>query len=671
MTNYNHDDLVDAALDWAELGIGVFPCSTNKRPITPNGFYAASTDQATIEAMFDEHKGQQLYVGGRMGKESGVFALDLDLYKGESPKAYYGELKNADAIPETQTHHTKNGGLHLLYRSATEWPNFVPCAGVEVKGEGGYIILPPSEGYSASSVGIADAPAALMKVLSKGRTSASKLSVDDYTMRVVKGEELHDSLRAIAAKYSTRGTPILDVLSILRTALDASVASDPAHERHARWFGLRNDVSGELTRIVSTGNDKFNPVAKTDKLKDVMQDKIGTLESVASSVGFLPPPKDEEPPTVKQVVDYDVDVNPFHGSGYFAGENHDLLDQKFIMHPVYAEDEVILLYADPKTGKTALNVTASLHTACGMDFGDWKVHEARPCLYFALEGSRAIKMRIQAWREYMVEQEVEIPDDIPMFVVEQAANFIKEDERNAVCNQIIAMNNYCVKRYGKPLGIISLDTLTRAMSGGDQNSVADTSSLFELVALLRNGGITASIVLVHHKGKAGNIRGSSNLEAEPDLLMDVSKNGENIQARVAAARSIEEGGMYNFRTVSRDLGITKQGIKLTSFIVEAIDSVSPDGDDYADAVNGNKAMTIITEMGVGEHSITDVAAKLFAAKLLSNVGSSRRVPSATSTIVQGYMTALVDNKGRVFSGSAVTLAHTNGRVSSVIVKALA
>jgi len=59
--------------------------------------------------------------------------------------------RHADAIPNTRTHRTVSGGLHLLFRQPAGVE--IPCSqsriapGVDVRGSGGYIIAPPSCGY--------------------------------------------------------------------------------------------------------------------------------------------------------------------------------------------------------------------------------------------------------------------------------------------------------------------------------------------------------------------------------------------------------------------------------------------------------------------------------------------------------------------------------------------
>ena len=47
--------MFEAALQYARSGIPVFPCNPlDKKPLTPNGFYDATTDEAQITAWWTQ-----------------------------------------------------------------------------------------------------------------------------------------------------------------------------------------------------------------------------------------------------------------------------------------------------------------------------------------------------------------------------------------------------------------------------------------------------------------------------------------------------------------------------------------------------------------------------------------------------------------------------------------
>ena len=144
--------LLDAALEYARLGWQVFPCHpTGHQPLDGRkdvqghgGFHLATTDEAQIRQWWT--RWPEAAIGLRTGEASGLFAVDVDPRNGgdislENLEADHGPL------PETVESQTGGGGRHLLF----DWPGRpVPCStgkvapGIDVKADGGYIILPPS-----------------------------------------------------------------------------------------------------------------------------------------------------------------------------------------------------------------------------------------------------------------------------------------------------------------------------------------------------------------------------------------------------------------------------------------------------------------------------------------------------------------------------------------------
>ena len=61
--------LLKAALALTDKGQPVFPCGTDKRPLTPHGFKDAETDANRVRGLWDEHGGSG--VGIATGAASG------------------------------------------------------------------------------------------------------------------------------------------------------------------------------------------------------------------------------------------------------------------------------------------------------------------------------------------------------------------------------------------------------------------------------------------------------------------------------------------------------------------------------------------------------------------------------------------------------------------------
>jgi hypothetical protein len=134
-------DMLSAALQWAEMGIPVFPV-IDKIPMIKGGFLSASTDPKTITGWWT--RWPKANIGGRMGPESGLWALDIDGAVGgeslERLEQEYGRL------PVTAKHFTGRG-VHYVFtmpsgvtfnRKIAAFPGIDACA------DHGYIVLPPS-----------------------------------------------------------------------------------------------------------------------------------------------------------------------------------------------------------------------------------------------------------------------------------------------------------------------------------------------------------------------------------------------------------------------------------------------------------------------------------------------------------------------------------------------
>src|SRR5262249_26918109 len=141
---------LEAALDYARCGIRVFPCNPiDKRPLTPNGFKDATRDETQILAWWQQYPNAM--IGVPMGPASGLWAIDLDLdpAKKIDGKATLDRLvAQRGPLPQTWVSVTPRGGQHLIFA----WDPNVDIRnsaskigpGIDVRGNGGYICLPPS-----------------------------------------------------------------------------------------------------------------------------------------------------------------------------------------------------------------------------------------------------------------------------------------------------------------------------------------------------------------------------------------------------------------------------------------------------------------------------------------------------------------------------------------------
>lgn len=112
-----------------------------------HSFYSATDDIDIVKAWIEETPTMQLAVA--TGKASGVFVFEYDPKNGGD--ATYQELVREHGAISTETNMSPSGGLHHVFAL----PNFDVSniigrlfPGIDIKGEGGYHLVPPSPDYS-------------------------------------------------------------------------------------------------------------------------------------------------------------------------------------------------------------------------------------------------------------------------------------------------------------------------------------------------------------------------------------------------------------------------------------------------------------------------------------------------------------------------------------------
>ncbi len=151
-----------AALKLAKRGLACFPCLASKAPACPHGFKDATTDAEALRSLWLQYPAP--LVGVVTGAASGMDVLDIDPRHG-GDKWLAENLAN---LPTTRTHHTRSGGLHLFFKHRAGIRNSANkiASGVDVRGDGGYIIWWPSSGFGVQHDGmLADWPEWLVEKL--------------------------------------------------------------------------------------------------------------------------------------------------------------------------------------------------------------------------------------------------------------------------------------------------------------------------------------------------------------------------------------------------------------------------------------------------------------------------------------------------------------------------
>jgi putative DNA primase/helicase len=210
------------------------------------------------------------------------------------------------------------------------------------------------------------------------------------------------------------------------------------------------------------------------------------------------------------------------------------------------------LYGPSASGKSFLAFDLAAHIAEGRE---WFAHRvtAAPVVYVALEGEAGFKLRAEAWEQAhgrnlppglrLVLQGFRLAGDVP----DLAAAILAAVGAGAV---------------------VFIDTLNRAAPTADENSSRDMGEILEGAKELQ--GLTAGlVVLVHHTGKDATkgLRGHSSLFAALDAAVEVTRDGERREWKVAKAKDGQDGAAHPFRLPVVDLGEDGEGEPVTSCTV--------------------------------------------------------------------------------------------------------
>lgn len=135
----------DAALGYARGGCPVFPVRADKTPHTARGFKDATTDEEAIRSWW--RRWPDAGIGIPTGEASGLLVIDSDPRHGGD--AALCELIEAHGpLPDTLEAETGGGGHHIVFQYP-EGSNIRNSSGrlgegLDVRGEGGYIVAAPT-----------------------------------------------------------------------------------------------------------------------------------------------------------------------------------------------------------------------------------------------------------------------------------------------------------------------------------------------------------------------------------------------------------------------------------------------------------------------------------------------------------------------------------------------
>lgn len=521
---------LEHALALAAKGFRVFPIQPRQKapPLLSGWPQRASSDPDVVRDYWIAVPDANIGISCE-----GMAVVDVDVAKGGDES--FAKLEMINGFPDTLTVRTPTGGRHVYYRSAVAVPNSVGALGVglDMRSAGGYVVAPGSEVESGRYVveqdtPIADAPAWLVD-------------------RVGRVQE-----RVQPAERATVDAPA-EVVDRARDWLAGQLPAIEGTGGDAHTFkvicGLRDMgvSSGQASVLLEAWNATCAPPWTPEELSTKVSNAYRYGQNEPGSKAALPGDFPVVPESGTIVPKKGIQAAAYRLSEFANSEQKGpgYLIKGLLQRRTYAE-----LFGAPGEGKTFVAFDIAYCVAAGKPWMGRKSHGG-PVLYLAYEGIGGLVKRAQALRQKYGDA------DVPLFIAGAAFNLREQKGRHELRDTLSAIGE-------KPV-LIVIDTLARALMGGDENSAQDVGAFNSAVAaLIESTG--ACVMIIHHSGKNKNAgaRGSSALLGAIDTELEV--DGGQLVAK--KQRDVETGDPIGFVLKPVLVGMDEDGDEVTSCVVE-------------------------------------------------------------------------------------------------------
>lgn len=424
-----------------------------------------------------------------------LVGVDVDVKNGKDGPLSLQMLDFEYGTPgwlDTRRHRSASGGQHYLYRSPSPTANTQSKIGknIDTRGVGGFLVAPGS--------------------IIDGRA----YEVEDAQPPALAPKWLVDAI----------GKPIQREATTVVELLDTPIAV----ERARSW------LDSAPPAVEGNGGDGYTYEVAC-KVGDYGVSELTALELMLEWNERCQPPWDYEELAVKVGNAYHYRKLPLgqkDASADFEAIPEDPKEQDTALLPLeefgsikvdFTHTELIegwldqlamsVMYGQSNVGKTFAALSVSYAIATGQQWGVARVKQGA-VVYLAAEAGNSARKRLMALQRHFQPQH-----EVPLALIPSSVDLLKA---NGDWKKVVATVKAYEERTDQKVELLVIDTLSRVMSGGNENAPDDMGRLVANLDRIR-AHIKAHVMVVHHSGKdqARGARGHSLLRAATDTEIEV------------------------------------------------------------------------------------------------------------------------------------------------------
>jgi hypothetical protein len=498
---------------------------------------------------------------GRYRVSEALLVIDVDVKKGKDGERALALFQMMhDDLPATYEVRTPTGGRHLYFRTSAKVASGVDVLGegLDIRSQGGYVVAPGSSTPEGEYTVAQDAPIA---------------EAPDWLITEIKSRAKHRNPEQAAVTELDQPFNInraTDYLERTAPAIQGQGGDTLTYQTAAmvKDFGISRSLCQAL--IEEHFNPRCSPPWEPEALAVKVNSAYANGQNAPGSkgvdaswaepvdMGEAPAPATQDGPKPLPIV-------------HFNACKPDL-NRVDLIEGMLSKGAMSVMFGESNAGKTFVAVDMAWHIAAGWDWMGRKVSQG-PTVIIAAEGGGGISSRMAALQiEFAdrLKEEGRALDDVPLYVIPASVDLRSNyDDAVRVKNAIFGIQ----LRHRAGVELVVIDTLSRAMAGGDENGPKDMGAYIATVDLLRHA-TRAHAMSVHHCGKDSErgARGHSSLRAAVDTEIEVVSN----TIHTVKQREMEFSRPLGFDLKVITLGVNPYGKNITSCVIQPAEASAPE-----------------------------------------------------------------------------------------------